>query len=56
MCPKGDLTIGRNCVVAANSVVTRSIPDYSLVAGLPARIIRQYDPATKTWRIGRSRA
>jgi len=55
LCPKGELTIGRNCVVAANSVVTRSIPDYSLVAGLPARIIRQYDPATKTWRIGRSR-
>jgi len=56
LCPKGELTIGRNCVVAANSVVTRSIPDYSLVAGLPARIIRQYDPETKTWRIGRNRA
>jgi acetyltransferase-like isoleucine patch superfamily enzyme len=56
LCPKGDLTIGRNCVVAANSVVTRSIPDYSLVAGLPARIIRQYDPDAKKWRIGRSRA
>jgi acetyltransferase-like isoleucine patch superfamily enzyme len=55
LCPKGELTIGRNCVVAANSVVTRSIPDYSLVAGLPARIIRQYDPGTKTWRIGRTR-
>lgn len=56
LCPKGELTIGRNCVVAANSVVTRSIPDYSLVAGLPARIIRQYDPETKTWRIGRTRS
>jgi acetyltransferase-like isoleucine patch superfamily enzyme len=56
LCPKGDLTIGRNCVIAANSVVTRSIPDYSLVAGLPARIIRQYDPETKTWRMGRTRA
>lgn len=55
VCPKGELTIGRNCVVAANSVVTRSIPDYSLVAGLPARIIRQYDHQTKTWRIGRTR-
>lgn len=55
LCPKGELTIGRNCVVAANSVVTRSIPDYSLVAGLPARVIRQYDPVTKTWRIGRTR-
>jgi acetyltransferase-like isoleucine patch superfamily enzyme len=56
LCPKGDLTIGRNCVIAANSVVTRSIPDYSLVAGLPARIIRQYDPEKKTWRMGRFRA
>ena len=56
LCPKGELTIGRNCVIAANSVVTRSIPDYSLVAGLPARIIRQYDPNTKTWRMGRFRA
>jgi len=56
LCPKGELRIGRNCVVAANSVVTRSIPDYSLVAGLPARIIRQYDPETKAWRIGRVRA
>jgi len=56
ICPKGELTIGRNCVVAAGSVVTRSIPDYSLVAGLPARVIRQYDPQTKTWRIGRTRA
>jgi len=55
ICPKGELTIGRNCVIAANSVVTRSIPDYSLVAGLPARIIRQYDPETKTWRIGKTR-
>ena len=55
LCPKGELVIGRNCVVAANSVVTRSIPDYSLVAGFPARIIRQYDPETKAWRIGAAR-
>jgi acetyltransferase-like isoleucine patch superfamily enzyme len=54
ICPKGELTIGRNCVVAVNSVVTRSIPDYSVVVGMPARIIRQYDPETKTWRIGRN--
>jgi len=54
ICPKGELIIGRNCVVAVNSVVTRSIPDYSLVVGMPARIIRQYDPETQTWRIGRN--
>jgi acetyltransferase-like isoleucine patch superfamily enzyme len=56
LCPRGELTIGRNCVIAANSVVTRSIPDYSVVVGLPARIIRQYDPQTKTWRMGRVRS
>ncbi len=52
ICPRGELTIGRNCVVAVNSVVTRSIPDYSVVFGSPATIIRQYDPETRAWRIG----
>lgn len=42
--------IGRNCVVGANSVVTRDVPDYCVVAGAPARIIRRYDEATGTWR------
>jgi acetyltransferase-like isoleucine patch superfamily enzyme len=52
ICPRGDLTIGRNCVIAAHSVVMRSIPDYSVVAGYPATIIKHYDPETQVWRIG----
>jgi acetyltransferase-like isoleucine patch superfamily enzyme len=52
LCPRGELTIGRNCVVAANSMVMRSIPDYSVVAGYPATIIRQYDPERRAWRAG----
>ena len=52
VCSRGELTIGRHCVVAANSVVTRSIPDYSVVFGMPASIIRQYDPDTQVWRMG----
>jgi virginiamycin A acetyltransferase len=32
--------IGMGSVVAANAVVTKSIPDYAIVAGVPARIIR----------------
>ena len=52
ICPRGELTIGRNCVVGINSVVMGSIPDYSVVFGSPAVIIRQYDPETRTWRIG----
>lgn len=33
------VTIGRNAVVAANSVVTRSVPDRTVVGGVPARPI-----------------
>lgn len=35
----GGVTIGNNVIVAANAVVTRSIPDYAIVAGVPARVI-----------------
>lgn len=33
--------IGQGCIVAAGSVVTKSIPPYSIVAGVPARVIKQ---------------
>jgi len=55
ICPRGELTIGRNCVIAVNSMVTRSIPDYSVAFGVPARVIRQYDPEMGAWRIGPNR-
>ena len=32
--------IGKGCVVAAGAVVTKSCPDYSILAGVPARIIK----------------
>ncbi|MGF1877316.1 acyltransferase [Photobacterium frigidiphilum] len=32
--------IGKNCVVSANSVVVRSVPDGSIVMGNPARIVK----------------
>ena len=37
------VTIGRGCVVAAGAVVTRSLPPYSICAGVPARVIRHRD-------------
>ena len=37
------VSIGSNVVVAAGSVVTKDIPDNSLVAGVPARIIRELE-------------
>ena len=35
------VTIGTHCVVAAGAVVTKDVPPHSLVAGVPAKIIRQ---------------
>lgn len=42
--------IGRHCVVGANSVVTHDIPDHCVVVGVPAKIIRRYDHASRHWR------
>jgi acetyltransferase-like isoleucine patch superfamily enzyme len=52
VCPRGELKIGRHCVVSANSVVMGSVPDYSVVFGMPATIIRQYDSKMDAWRVG----
>lgn len=40
------VTIGRYCVIGAAAVVSRDVPDYSVVVGNPGRVIRTwYDPA-----------
>ena len=36
--------IGRNVVIAAGSVVRGTVPERCVVAGVPARVIRQYQP------------
>ncbi|MDD3040340.1 acyltransferase [Bacteroides sp.] len=44
------VTLGRHCIVAAGSVVSRSIPPYSICAGSPAKVIKSYDFETKEWK------
>lgn len=44
------VNIGINCVIGANAVVTHDIPDFCVVVGAPARIIKRYDQDLKTWR------
>jgi acetyltransferase-like isoleucine patch superfamily enzyme len=34
------VTIGEHCVVAAGAVVTKDVPSYSLVGGVPAKILK----------------
>ena len=34
------ITVGNGAVIAANSVVTKDVPPYAIVAGVPAKIIK----------------
>ena len=46
------LTIGRNAMVGAGSVVTRSVPDNAVVVGNPARILRYLGLKDKRLNLG----
>ncbi|MGI0134333.1 MAG: acyltransferase [Candidatus Micrarchaeaceae archaeon] len=41
------VTIGEGAVVAAGSVVTKSVPPWTLVGGNPARVIRELDDSER---------
>lgn len=36
-----NVSIGKGAIIAANSVVTKDVPEYSVFAGNPAKIIKQ---------------
>lgn len=42
ICP--GVTIGEYAVVAAGAVVTKDVPAYAVVGGVPAKVIRYLDP------------
>ena len=44
-----DLVIGRNSVIGANAVVTQSFPDYSVIVGNPAKLLKVYEPEVGAW-------
>lgn len=45
----GSVTIGRHCVIGANTVLNFDVPDYSVVVGNPDRIVKRYDFEKKEW-------
>ncbi len=43
------VTLGKHVIVGANATVTRDVPDYTVVAGAPARAVSRYDAGRKAW-------
>lgn len=43
------VTVGRNSFIAANAVLTKSVPPNSVVAGNPARVLRRFDRERGEW-------
>ena len=44
------VVLGKRCIVAAGAVVTKSFPDYCLLAGIPAKCIKKYDFVSHQWK------
>ena len=42
--------LGKHVTVGANSVVYGTFPDYCVVAGIPAQIIKRYDFKSRKWK------
>jgi len=51
VCVLPGVSIGKKCVIGGCSVVTKSIPDYCMAVGNPARIIKKYNFNTHNWEI-----
>lgn len=43
------VNVGKHCVIGANSVVTKNIPDYCVAVGAPARVIKKYNEEKNVW-------
>lgn len=50
VCVMPGVTIGDGCAVGANAVVTKSFPAGTVIAGVPARAVRQWDPESREWK------
>lgn len=44
------VTIGKGCVIGAHSIVNKSIPDYSVAVGSPAKVVKKFNFETYKWQ------
>lgn len=44
------VTIGEKSIIGAGSIVTKSIPAFSIAVGIPAKVIKQYDFDDHCWK------
>ncbi|QHT48751.1 acetyltransferase [Bacillus sp. SB49] len=53
VCVLPGVKIGNGCVIGANSVVNKNIPDNSIAVGVPAKVVKKYNYTTKEWQVPR---
>lgn len=46
---RDSLTIGKKSIIGTGSVVTKSVPDYCIAVGNPAKVIKRYNFEEHTW-------
>ena len=42
--------LGRQCIVGSNAVVRGTFPDYSVLVGVPARVVKRYNLESGCWQ------
>ncbi len=43
------VNLGKHCIVSAGCIVNSDVPDYSVVAGIPGKVIKYYNKELKKW-------
>lgn len=44
-----NVKVGKHCVIGANSVVNKDIPDYCVAVGNPAKVVKTFDVKSGQW-------
>jgi serine O-acetyltransferase len=50
-CILGPITVGHDSIVAANAVVIHDVPPFSVVGGIPARVLKTLEPVERTTNV-----